>query len=293
MLLALLLGLAVNFLRDDPALAGGIEFAAKNLLKIGVALLGLRISLAAVVSNGSIGPLIVIGAMASTFVVGAIGARFAGLSTSFGKLSAGSVAICGVSAAIAIASVLPKRSYRDEELAMVIISVTALSTVAMILYPIIAGLLGFSDVEAGIFIGGSIHDVAQVIGAGYSISPEAGDSATYIKLMRVAMLLPIVLVLALTTGSKSGSVLGKGIRVPGFLIVFVLLAGVTSMGWVAAPVTSIGTELSKLMLVIAIFATGARSSLKELASVGYFPLLLITVETVAMAGLIVAGLAIL
>src|SRR6185312_7645057 len=112
------------------------------------------------------------------------------LSSVFGVLSGGAVAICGASAALAIASVLPRSDTRERDTILAVVSVTALSTIAMILYPVFAISIGLDHRHAGVFIGGTIHDVAQVVGAGYTISNETGDIATYVKLLRVAMLLP-------------------------------------------------------------------------------------------------------
>ncbi|MEP1231434.1 MAG: putative sulfate exporter family transporter, partial [Litorimonas sp.] len=203
MLIALLLGLAMNFLNDDVRIRPGILWVAKGLLRIGVGLLGLRILFTQIVAEGIAGPAIVITAMLMTFLTGALIAKLMNLNSSFARLSAGSVAVCGVSAAIAISAVLPKRKNADNELAVVIITVTVLSTLAMIIYPIIAKQLAFDDTAAGIFMGGSIHDVAQVVGAGFSISETAGDTATYIKLMRVALLLPIVLIIGLLSRGET------------------------------------------------------------------------------------------
>lgn len=152
------------FLSEDEQIAHGVEWVARGLLRVGVALLGLRIAFGDIISGGWLGPVIIVIAMLATFLTGAFLARQLGLTMPFGWLSAGSVAVCGVSAAIAISSVLRKRDEADEELAVVVISVTALSTLAMIFYPVIASALAFSDVMAGMFIGGSIHDVAQVVG---------------------------------------------------------------------------------------------------------------------------------
>ena len=86
---------------------------------------------------------------------------------------------------------------------LTVVTVTALSTIAMIVYPLVSTALGFSNTQAGIFIGGTIHDVAQVVGAGYSISNETGDTATYVKLLRVAMLVPVVFSIALLLSALS------------------------------------------------------------------------------------------
>ena len=289
MLLALLLGLAFHFLSEDEQIAHGVEWVARGLLRVGVALLGLRIAFGDIISGGWLGPVIIVIAMLATFLTGAFLARQLGLTMPFGWLSAGSVAVCGVSAAIAISSVLPKRDEADEELAVVVISVTALSTLAMIFYPVIASALAFSDVMAGMFIGGSIHDVAQVVGAGYSISEAAGDTATYIKLMRVALLLPIVFIIGATSRSASSSE-ERPPLLPGFLVVFVALAIVNSLGWTIPSVNAGIGMISRTFLVMAIFAIGVKSRLKDIFKVGPRPFVLICSETLVMAVVVVAGL---
>lgn len=183
MLFALLLGLALHFLYETPSHQIGIDFCSKNILRFAVALLGVRIAFSDIVSLGITAPLIVIASMALMMFFGIFLAKLLGLSKVFGVLSGGSVAVCGVSAAAAISTVLPKKSLEEKTFALTVISVTTLSTTAMVVYPLITEALGLPDELAGVFIGGSIHDVAQVVGAGYSISPEAGNIATYIKLL--------------------------------------------------------------------------------------------------------------
>ena len=290
MLMALLLGLALHFLHDDERIAVGIDWAAGDLLRIGVALLGFRVAMGDIVAGGYGGPLIVVAAMAGTFLFGAIAARFLNLTSDFSRLSAGSVAICGVSAAIAIASVLPKRDGDDEELAVVIIAVTALSTIAMIFYPIISAAFSFDAQMAGIFIGGSIHDVAQVIGAGYTISDEAGDTATYIKLMRVALLLPIVLIIGAASQKLKNAQKGMRGLIPNFLILFVIFAMANSFGWVNQTIIDVGSDLSRALLIVAIFAIGAKSQLKDILSIGPRPFMLICAQTIIMALIVIGGL---
>ena len=169
----------------------GIEFASRSILRLGVALLGVRITFAEIASLGLAPVATVIVGVATTILVGLFLSRRLGLTPMFGVLSGGSVAICGASAALAIASVLPHDRDRERDTILTVVLVTALSTLAMILYPVFATSIGLDHRLAGVFIGGTIHDVAQVVGAGYMISPETGDIATYVKLLRVAMLLPV------------------------------------------------------------------------------------------------------
>jgi len=193
MLFALLLGIAVNFLSKDERCRPGLDFASRTVLRLGVALLGARITLEQIQSLGGGAVVLTAGAVVLTILCGVLLARITGLPRNFGLLTGGSVAICGASAALAIASVLPRGPDHERDTIMTVVAVTALSTIAMVLYPVLAAAIGFDEHTTGIFLGATIHDVAQVVGAGYSVSTQAGDTATIVKLFRVALLLPVVL----------------------------------------------------------------------------------------------------
>ena len=192
MLFALLLGMALNFLSHEGKSAAGIEFTARQVLRLGVALLGLRITVAQVAALGWAPVLMVLVAVAATILVGIVLARLMGFRMFFGLLTGGAVAICGASAALALSAAMPAHPLKERATLFTVIGVSTLSTLAMVLYPVLTQALGMAPVQAGFFIGGTIHDVAQVVGAGYSLSHDAGDAATLIKLMRVAMLLPVI-----------------------------------------------------------------------------------------------------
>ena len=279
MLLALLLGIAVNFLSEDERCRPGIEFCAKTVLRVGVALLGVRITAGHLIDLGWVPALLIALVVILTVVFGALFARRLRLGTEFGVLTGGSVAICGVSAAIAISSVLPKRDNADRELVFAIVGVTTLSTLAMVVYPAIAGALGLGDVAAGVFLGGTIHDVAQVVGAGYSVSDETGDLATIVKLLRVAMLVPVVLVVMFVFRQRlAPAAYGKG-TVPAFLVAFVALAVVNSFGLIPEVVVDAGNALSRWCLIVAIAAVGVKTLLREVAQLGWPPIILMFGET--------------
>lgn len=290
MLFALLFGMAFNFLHQDGRCVPGIEFASRTILRCGVALLGARITVEQIMALGLTPILLVVAGVVSTLLVGLGAARLLKLPANFGVLSGGAVAICGASAALAIAAVLPsnKESQRDTVLAVVI--VTTLSTIAMIVYPGIVGVVGLDAHGAGIFLGGTIHDVAQVVGAGYSVSPEAGDVATVIKLLRVALLAPLVAVIAVTFGRAVSSSGPRSFPVPMFLLAFVAMVIVHSLHFVPEPVADGTYELSRWCLVTAIAALGMKTSLKTLVTVGWRPVALMVGETVWIASLILASL---
>src|SRR5688572_4536417 len=178
MLFALLLGMALNFLSQEGKCMRGIQASSTTVLRLGVALLGLRISVAQVMALGLTTVLLVVVSVALTIVLGIALARMCELDARFGVLTGGAVAICGASAALAISAVLPRHKNSERDVTLAVIGVTALSTIAMIAYPIIISATGMDDRQTGVFLGATIHDVAQVVGAGYSVSEETGDSAT-------------------------------------------------------------------------------------------------------------------
>ncbi len=147
--------------------------------------------------------LLVVVSVTLTIAVSMVAARLFGFRGLFGLLTGGATAICGASAALALAAALPGHPLKERATLFTVIGVSALSTMAMIAYPMIVHALGLNPVQAGIFLGGTIHDVAQVVGAGYSISRETGDAATLVKLMRVSMLLPVI-VFAVLVSRRAG-----------------------------------------------------------------------------------------
>lgn len=271
MLLALLMGMAVNFLRDDERLRAGIAFSGKTVLRLGVALLGIRITVQYLADLG-IGPLIfVVIGVATTIACGVGLARLCGRSAWFGVLGGGAVAICGASAAAAIAAVLPRHDKSDADTAMTIIGVTALSTAAMIAYPIIGHGFGLDERAIGFFLGLTIHDVAQVVGAGYSVSDQAGNIAVVVKLFRVLLLLLVVASVVLAANSqRSRTSIGR-FRVPAFVIGFAALVAVSSLSVIPAEAAARLSELSRWCLVVAMAGIGLSTSLGEIRELGYRP----------------------
>ena len=148
----------------------------------------------------------------------------------------------------------------------------------MIIYPIIINLLGLQGLDAALLIGGSIHDVAQVVGAGYTLSEDIGDQATLIKLIRVAMLVPIVLLLSvLFNHSKSSS---NRIPLPWFLLGFIAMIIINSTDIMHSDFHLLLTDFSKICMLAAVSALGMLTSLKKVIAVGLKPILLITLETI-------------
>ena len=344
-LYALLIGVAFHFLSENDRCRPGIEFSAKRLVRVGVALLGVRIVVSDVSALGLWGILGLAGAVVFTLCFGVLMARVLRVSPMFGLLSGGGTGICGISATMAISSTLPQSPESERCTLMSAIGTASLSTAVMVLYPLWVRWFGMTVPEAGLFLGGSIHDVAQVVGAGSILSPDIAKAATLAKMFRVAMLVPVVLTLSLvfrrtvaaeagmahppgalplqqpqmpepvTTGSAraaraaratgstgssaapatasaaapqgaSGTSAASARRpplLPFFLLMFVLLVAVNSLGLIPPAVQHVASDLSGWALVVSISALGIKTSFEKIAALGWRPIALMVAEALFVA----------
>lgn len=293
MLLALLLGIAFHFLAEEGRCVLGIDFTARTVLRFGVALLGARISVDLLIGLGA--PLIILTIVGVILTIGfgLLGARLLGRGWRFGLLTGGAVAICGASAAMAIAAVLPRNEHSEKNLIFTVLAITVLSTIAMIVYPAVIQLTGLDHRAIGVFLGGTIHDVAQVVGAGFSVSEETGETATLVKLIRVTMLAPVVLVFSLAIRARGETGEAEEERpplVPGFVWAFLALAALNSFGVVPVVVSEFLGDLSRWALLVAIAAVGMKTALRTMLDVGGQAITLMLAETVFLAIFILIGL---
>lgn len=294
MLMALLLGLAFHFLvEDDNAKCGpGVDTASKSILKIGVALLGARVSFDLLTHLGAATIALITASIVMTIGFAFIGARLLGRGWRLAVLTGGAVSICGASAALAIAAVLPKNEHSERNLTFTVFGVTILSTLAMVVYPIIAKWLVLSDTEAGVFLGGTIHDVAQVVGAGFTLSDGVGEAATTVKLIRVTLLAPLILLLAFILGrfNLTGGHSGKRQPIiPTFVVGFLVLATFNSFGLFAPWLQAQLWALSKWAMLAAIAGVGIKTELRRILHIPFQSIILILAETVFIAVFVLAG----
>lgn len=289
MLFALLLGIAFNFLAADANCQPGIDLSAKILLRLGVGLLGVRVALDDIAAFGVAGLAALAGLMALTIGTGFVAAKLFARQWRFALLTGGAVAICGASAALAIAAVIPHNDKTERNTLFTVVAVTSLSTVAMVAYPILFGALDFSDLQAGFLIGATIHDVAQVVGAGYSVSEAAGDTATMTKLFRVALLpvvlMAIVLVLRARGAGREGA---KVPLLPWFMVLFLVLSILVSFDLLPAVAIAALDSVSRVLLVTAIAALGVKTSLRAMTEVGGGHVAVVTLETLVLLAAAIA-----
>jgi uncharacterized integral membrane protein (TIGR00698 family) len=293
LLYALFFGVCFHYLHDDERTREGIAWCGKNLLRTGVALLGARITAVQIGTLGWTTVAIVVTAVVTTIGVGILLARLLGLTATQGLLSGGATAICGASAALAISAVLPRSREQERFTLVVVVGVTSLSTLAMLSYPSIARAFGLSPTLAGLFLGGTIHDVAQVVGAGYLMGPATGDHATIVKLLRISTLAVVVAGVSVSAlGARRAAQPGspRPPLLPGFLQGFAALVALNSLGWIPPAVQASLGDVSRASLVIAISALGIKTSLGALVQAGWKCLWLLLLETLWLTALVLVAI---
>lgn len=288
MLMGLLIGLAFNFANADTRLHPGLGFASKTLLRWGIVVTGLQVTVWQIIDLGWASFAWIAVMVALVTATGALAAKAFRLGSGFGVLAGGSVAICGASAALALSSVLGEKRSSQAQLTLVLVTISAASALAMSLYPVLAHMIGLTDRQAGWLVGGSIHDVAQALGAGYSFSDEAGETAAIVKLTRVALLAPALAAVALIFPAEAGQKRAR-IELPWFVAGFLLLGAVNSF----APLPAVATGWAKIatqsLLLLAVTATGIRSPMQLLLNQGWRSAIPVAVATVVAFGLSLAG----
>ncbi len=297
MVLALVIGIALNPLASRPAVQPGMAFCVRTVLRWAVALLGLRVALSDIAALGLTTGVLVVIAMLVTLWSGFFFARIGGRQAGFGALAGAATAVCGASATLATSTVVPDYPGKQADIAFVVVAVNALATVAMVIYPPLCLLLGFDPQTTGVMLGGTIHDVAQVVGAGYAVSEPVGNTAVIVKLFRVFLLLPVVLGIGLyftRQGIKHGA---ARVPVPVFALVFLALCLVNSAlplaPWaapIAVPMKAALIELSTWGLLIAIGALGLGTSIATVVALGWRHVATVLATSAVIFATVTAGL---
>jgi uncharacterized integral membrane protein (TIGR00698 family) len=308
-MVAILLGLAVgNAVRLPDVFKEGISFAVKRVLRLGIVLLGLRLSIAEV---GSIGlkalPIILVTIPAAILIVGYLGRRIH-LPDRLGTLIAVGTSICGNTAIVAVS---PTIGAKEEETSYAVACITVFGLFAMLVYPFVAHwLFGGDPLAAGLFIGSAVHDTSQVAGAGmvyqqYYQAPEALDVATVTKLERNLSMLVVIPFLAIMYHRRSAEGAAPPpwwTMVPLFVVGFAAMSLLRTVGdlggdralgvldaeqWHA--LIKVGKEGASYCLAIAMAGVGLGTSIKGLRAIGLKPLALGLVSAL-IVGLISAAL---
>lgn len=286
-LIAVVLGMMLGALGLQAQLGAGLDIFAKPGLRLGVAMMGAQISWAefaglggpAVIASG----VVVLGGLA----VGAAAGVALGLPFAEALIAAAACSICGASAALAASQAAPASPANQRTTALVIVGVNLLSTVAMLAYPPLAHALGLTAHQAGVFFGLSIHDVAQVAGAGASVSPETASTAALAKLARIVWLGPaVVLIGFMLTRSKEGGVVSAIKAPPLFVLGFFALAAARGLNLIPAVMVSTLMACSSFLLLAGVGAISAKLGPKALLEVK--PKLAMMLGTVTLAVAVLA-----
>lgn len=298
--IALIIGIALNSLASRPALQPGITWCVKKLLRIAIGLLGVRIALSDIIELGLSSALLVITAMALTIASGVYLARRFGVGDGYGALAGAATAVCGASATLATATVVPQYSQKGADVAFTVVAANAVSTIVMILYPPLCVLLGLDAQNTGVMLGATIHDMAQVVGAGYAVSEPVGNTAVIVKLFRVFLLLPVVLAIGWWFTHSGTEHAAAKVPVPLFALAFLGFSLVNStmplvpdLLPVYVPVKAALIQLSSWGLLIAIAALGLGTSLASLLRIGWRHIAVFTGTTCILLVFVTASLLIL
>jgi uncharacterized integral membrane protein (TIGR00698 family) len=288
---ALVLGIAVaSTFAIRPEFLPGIELASKHVLRIGVALLGLQISQATLHALSFAGIAWLCACVVLILAAGWIAGPLFGIARELSMVLAASVAICGASAAAAFAMVFLSGDNSKRDVGCTIGLVSLLSMAAMLVYAPLTHVMGLSSQAAGFVLGGSIQEVAHAVAAGYSVDADAGNVATLTKLMRVAMLAPMLFVCGAVAARSSGR--SSLPLPPWFLVAFAGFALLNLLGFVPKPLEALSAAISRFCLVAALAAIGIMLPWRSLVSYGWQPLALLFLLSVLLFGFMV-GFAVL
>jgi len=294
MILAMVLGIAVRNTLGTPARARpGVAFSARRLLRLGIVLLGLQLTASQVVEVGATGLAILALCVVSTFFVTVWLGRLLGVDPGLAQLIAGGTSICGASAIVATNTVT---AAPEEDVAYALASITLFGSIAMLVYPLLAGMLELSPAGYGLWAGASIHEVAQVVGATFQAGQQAGEAGTVAKLSRVMLLAPMVMALGLVaarrrgagTGARMGAGTGAAGRArapaPWFVLGFVAAVILNSIVPVPAEARAAAGLATTGLLSMALAALGLEADTARLRAKGARPLLLGLLATLFIAG---------
>jgi uncharacterized integral membrane protein (TIGR00698 family) len=277
----------------------GLGFAARNLLRLGIVLLGLQLSFSQVRELGAPGLALVIVVVAATFVGTQWLGKKMGLSPGLSLLVATGFSICGASA---IAAMRPVSDADDDDMAYAIALVTICGTLAIFLLPVIGELIGFSGAQFGSWVGASVHDVAQTVATAASGNDDAQDAAIVVKLTRVMLLAPLVAAVSFTRRQKLNRTIATDSKtqkaklppiVPLFVVGFIAAISINSSFNLPSEFLSNVKWLEKSLLACALVGLGAGVDARKLRRVGTRPLALGLISWILIATLSALGVAVL
>jgi uncharacterized integral membrane protein (TIGR00698 family) len=287
MILAIVIGIGFQNLVGIPdAARAGVAFAMRQILRFAIILLGLQLTVAQVAAVGASGIAVIVISLVATFTFTKWLGRIFGVDRKLAELIAAGTSICGASAVVAVNTVTDAP---DEDVAYAVACVTVFGSIAMFVYPLLPALLALAPHSYGLWAGVSIHEVAQVVAAGFQDGRDAGEFATIAKLSRVMMLAPMVIAVGLTAPQQMGhhghtADMTKS-PVPWFVFGFVALVGLNSVVAIPPEAKSAAATATTFLLAVALAAMGLETNISKLRAKGMRPLALGLAASLFIAGL--------
>lgn len=279
-MLAILLGIIARIVVGTPTvIRPGVQFAQKRLLRIAIVLLGVQLTFADIAAIRSAVLVVIIASVVCTFVFCCWLGRLLGIETGLTRLIAAGAAICGISAIVATNTVVDAP---EEDVTYAIATATAFGSVSIFIYPVVAAFVSLHPTPYAVWVGASVHEVAQVIAAGFVYGKETGELAVLVKLTRVLMLLPMVLALAWLHRAQSQQIPSskpsvrdtiRNVPLPLFIVGFIAMIGVNSLELMSPAAKSSLTFISAFLFAMALAALGLETNLGKLRQRGARPLL--------------------
>lgn len=278
LVLAIIFGIIIgNLIVLPSSLTPGIQFAAKQLLRTAIVLYGFRVSLQDISAIGMNAILLDAAIVTLTLLIGyLLGKRLFGLDQDLALLISAGAAICGAAAVLAVEDVIKSEPYKAT---IAIGTVVLFGTISMFLYPTMqhAGLFGLTDAQFGVFAGASVHEVAQALVTGTNVSQGAGETAVIVKMIRVLMLVPVLLVLSFLRSTGNHRKAKNKLLIPWFAVYFLFVIMFNSLHLLPKPVVTNINQFDITLLTMAMGAIGLETKISKIKKVGWGPLYLAAV----------------
>ena len=284
LIIGIVLGmLYANSLRNrlTATWVAGILFSSKQILRLGIVLYGFRLTFQDVIAVGPLALGIDAVVVVTTVCGGALVGKLLGMDRETALLTAVGSGICGAAAILGTEATLHSKPYKT---AVAVSTVVVFGTLSMFLYPALYahGTLDLTPEQTGLYTGATLHEVAHVVGAGNAMGKEISDTAIIVKMIRVMMLVPVLLVIghfAARTRKKSEerdgtSVTAGKIAVPWFALGFLAVIGFNSTGWLPAAANDLINEADTFLLTMAMTALGAETNIEKFKKAGMKPFVL-------------------
>ncbi len=285
--IALFIGMAINVLKKPPEfVTAGLNFTSKKVLKLAIILLGSTLSIGTILTVGQHSLTVMLFTLATCFGGGYFIGKALGLNWKVSNLISAGTGICGGSAIAAIAPVIDAD---DTDIALGMSATFIFDMIMILLFPIMGQLIGLSDMAYGLWTGTAVNDTSSVVAAGYAFSEAAGEYATMVKLTRTIAIIPTVLIfaaigihvkkkeLAAAHASDTAGTERKKLNmmsvIPWFILGFLALAGLNSIGFIPTEVSSLLNTISKFLMVMALAAIGLKTDIRHMKKAGPRPMI--------------------